>query len=165
VPVPLELEAVPAGLALEPLVSLLLPLVPLELEPVPVAPIELVLLEPGVDDVSLDAVPEPVVLPLPLMAEPLPEGLVLELPVVVDELLAPVPLEPVVVPLRLQADSERAAVTATMAAVTWVRVIFIGKLLKSIREIREKRKGSRDCPELTLGRPYPRSVGTRSNRV
>jgi hypothetical protein len=166
-PVPLELEAPPmAGFALEPLVSLLLPLVPLELEPVPVAPIELVLLEPGVDDVSLDAVPEPLVLPLPpRLAEPLPDGLVLELPVVVDELLAPVPLEPVVVPLRLQADSERAAVTATMAAVTWVRVIFIGKLLKSIREIREKRKGSRDCPELTLGRPYPRSVGTGSNRV
>lgn len=160
----LELDAPPiAGLALELLVSLLGLL--LELEPVPVAPIELVLLEPGVDDVSFEAVPldEPVELPLPpRLAEPLPDGLLFEVPAVV---LEPVPLEPVVVPLRLQADSERAAVTAITAAVTWVKVIFIGKLLKSIRRNSRKRKGSRDCPELTLGRPHPRSVGTRSNRV
>jgi hypothetical protein len=136
-PVLLELDAPPiAGFALlEPLVSL-----PEDVEPVPVAPIELVLLEPGVDDVSFDAVPlvdEPVELP-PRLAEPLPDGLVFEL----DAVLGLVPVEPVVVPLRLQADSERAAVTAITAAVTWVRVIFIGKLLKSIRQIRESARAA-----------------------
>jgi hypothetical protein len=136
-PVLLDLDAPPIGLAL---VSLLLPVLP-ELEPVPVAPIELVLLEPGVDEVSLEAVPldEPVV-PLPLRpAVPLPDGLDLAV-------LPVVPLEPVVVPLRLQADSERAAVTVRTAAVTWVRVIFIGKLLKSDSSISRKAQGQPRLP-------------------
>jgi hypothetical protein len=122
--VALAADALPvAGLVLEPL------------EPVPVAPIELVPLELGEDDeVSLDAVPvEPVEL-LPMLAEPLPlePGVVLALPVVLE----PVPLEPVVEPgpppPRLQADNESAATTERMAAVAWVRVIFIRKLLESV---------------------------------
>jgi hypothetical protein len=146
---PVELEALPvAGLAVE---------------PVPVAPMELVLPELGdVDEVSLEAVPvlEPVL--LPMLAEPLVEpGVVLE-PVVVE----PVPLDPVVVPVpgRLHADSERAATTDRAATVAWVKVIFIRKLL--LWDTRSaQRKGSRNCPDPTLGRPGPRCVGTRSNRV
>ena len=131
-------------------------------EPVPVAPMELVL--PGVDDeVSLEAVPvlEPVV--LPMLAEPLVEpGVVLE-PVVVE----PVPLEPVAVPVpwRLHADRDRAAATEITATVAWVKVIFIGKLLLWGYAICAKRKGSRNCPDPTLGRSGPRRVGTGSNRV
>lgn len=105
--------------------------------PVPVAPIELVLPELGVDDdVSLEAVPvdEPVVPALPLML-PLVDGDVLELPVVVEPGVPPA--EPVVVPWRLQADRETAATTARAAAAAWVRVIFIRELLERIRDLRE----------------------------
>lgn len=143
----MEPDAAPDGEVAEPLVSLLV-------EPVPVAPIELVPLELGVDvEVSLDAVP---------VDEPVVDGDVPALPVV-DEPGVPVPpLDPVVVPWRLQADSETAATTARAATAAWVRVIFIRELLEWGYA---KRKGSRDCPDPTLGRPRPGSVGTRSNRV
>jgi hypothetical protein len=112
------LAAEAAGLALEPA------------EPVPAAPIELLPLELGeVDEVSLDAVPElePVVPPLLLPMLPVELGEVLAVP----EPGVP-PAEPVVPPPpppRLQADSERAPTTDRMAAVAWIMVIFIGKLL------------------------------------
>jgi hypothetical protein len=121
-------EAAEAAPVAEPL---MLPVALPEVEPVPVAPIELVLPELGaVDDVSLDAVPvvEPVVPALPLMLPVDGVVVVLELPVVVDE--PGVPVEPVLVPWRLQAESESAATTARAAAAAWVRVIFIRELLE-----------------------------------
>ena len=170
-PVPVEPDALPVGgVALElvlplPVLPLMLPVALPEVEPVPVAPIEDVPpLELGVLEVSVLALP--VVVPLPLIEPVVDDGDVDE----VEELVEGVPGVVVVVDDVLdsrlvQAPSERAAVTAKAAAVTWVKVIFIGKLLKSDSSSWRKRKGSRDCPEPTLGSPRLRSVGTGCNRV
>lgn len=99
--------------------------------PVPVAPIELVplVVEPGVVVVSVLAVPE-----LFMELEPVVvEGVVDEVEELVDGAVPGVVLvvEDVVLDSRfVQAPSERAATTATAAAVAWVRVIFIRKLLE-----------------------------------
>ncbi len=116
-------EASALGRIAPELVSVLLP----EVEPVPVAPIELVPPVPDVVllDVSVLAVPV-----LPIEDEPLVEpgcveaveGLVEDgEPGVLDE----------AVPSRFwQAPSERVATTARAAAVAWVGVIFIRELLE-----------------------------------
>jgi len=137
----------------------------LPVEPVPVAPIELVPeLEPGVVVLLVLAVPEPL-----SVAEPLVEPGVVE---AVDEFVEGVVgdvlvVEDVVLDSRfVQAPSERAATTARAAAAAWVRVIFIRKLLERETRFRAcEGKGSRDCPDTTLGRPAWHRVGTRSKRM
>jgi hypothetical protein len=117
-------------LELEPGVDVLL-----LVEPVPVAPIEDV---PPVPLVSLLAVPVPLVLgvvvelALPLRL-PVPPALpvVVDGEVLLDELVAPVPLVPAPLsPALLQALREIAATTAREAAAIWVRVVFIRNSLK-----------------------------------
>lgn len=104
-------------------------------EPVPVAPIELVLPLPVPLLVSLEVplavlpVLEPV-LPVPA-AMPLPDGLVDGL---VEELVVPEPAPPeAVVSFLLQAPRERAAATATMATAVLVRDVFMQELLEGCR--------------------------------
>ena len=92
------------------------------LPPVPLPPIELVPPEvpPLLPVVPLELPPEPAALPLPE-----PDGLVDGLVVLLDE------LEPGVAAVSrlLQALSESAATTATVATATWEREVFIRKLL------------------------------------
>jgi len=153
VPLPVWLPVPVVPVVLLPGVVLALPLT----EPVPVAPIEDV--EPVLGVVLLVVVSVlllvlPVVV-LGVVALPLrlPEPVVL--PVVVDgaveldELLAPVPVVPAL-SLRWHAPSDRAATTVRVAAATWVRVVFIRKLLE-MGCANANGKGSPDCPEVTLG--------------
>jgi hypothetical protein len=156
VPLPLVLPLVPLPLMLP--LPVELGLDPLEPdEPVPVAPIELVLPVVPLLPVVVSLLPLlPVVVLGLVLLEPVVDGVV----VLLDEL---VPAAPVLSRL-LHALRERAATTARTAAVTWVRDIFIRKLLGwFVRSA--NRKGSRDCPVLTLGRRRMRRVGTGRIRV
>jgi hypothetical protein len=148
---------------IEPL-PLVLPLVPpLEPdEPVPVAPIELVppLLPVVVSELPLAL---PVVELGLVLLEPRPALPELDGEVVLLELVEPDPAAPVLSRL-LHALRERAATTARTAAVAWVRDVFIRKLLGwFVRSA--NRKGSRDCPVVTLGRRGRGLVGTSRIRV
>jgi hypothetical protein len=118
------------------------PVVPLPAVPLP--PIELVL--PAVPlplvDLSVLALPLveplvlPAVLPVPDVPGPVLDGLVV---VLLDELDPGVPA----VSRLLQALSESAATTASVATATCVRDVFIGKLLVGLFETG---KGTWNCP-------------------
>ena len=161
VPVPVLGVVVLELLLVEPGVVVLLTL-PLT-EPVPVAPIDDVPPEP----VVLAVVSLVVLLVLPVVVLVLGDVLLdppLRLPVVVDgvvllldELVAPVPLVPALA-LRWHARRVSAPTTAMAATAAGVRVVFIRNSLKWV--VYARGMGCPDCPVPTLGGSCAAPVGT-----
>lgn len=145
-----ELDAPPiAGDAVELLVSVELGDVLPDVEPVPVAPIELV---PSLGDVPVVPALPVVVLP-PSELEPVVEDGEVD---AVDEVDGVEPgvdvllvVDEVVLDSRfVHAPSERAATTASTPAVTWVRVIFIRNSLNGSRIRVSERAAETALPRL-----------------
>jgi hypothetical protein len=137
-----------------------------------VAPIELVPPEPLLPEPLLPPEAVSVLEPLPELPEPLPplavepeepeppappEGLV--------ELVAPEPEPPAPPPASrlLHALSDSAATTASAATVACLKDVFMkNSLLGFDSWVAQRCKGSRDCPDVTLGIRENPPVGTRS---